>query len=164
MINPKSYSTAGLSIFVEHVTGMDPSKKSPSFLKLIEDDDPIFLEIPIDFASVMWGEQPPYKESVKIIDGNNIWFVKADEFRRQCYGKKFKGGESTLYVGYRFWNVKMDGLSNSCVLTHGCSEMVNDLALDRRSTFVFVMAGYKTFKVSVFNHVPVLKFNSRRLT
>ncbi|KAJ0528976.1 hypothetical protein HanLR1_Chr10g0350741 [Helianthus annuus] len=30
--------------------------------------------------------------------------------------------------------------------------MVNDLALDRRSTFVFAMAGYKTFEVSVFNH------------
>ncbi|KAJ0820767.1 hypothetical protein HanPSC8_Chr16g0711911 [Helianthus annuus] len=55
---------------------MDPSKNNPSFLKLIQDDDPIFLEIPIDFASMMWGEQPPYKESVKIVDGNNIWFVR----------------------------------------------------------------------------------------
>ncbi|MFS7912064.1 putative transcription factor B3-Domain family [Helianthus anomalus] len=195
---------------------LDPSKNSPSFLKLIEDDDPVFLEIPNDFASMMSGEQPPYNESVKIVEGNNIWFVRmkrialgpvlgddftkavrdsgitkndyllfqcfgpssffvsvfkssvhencfiskikpeddvmADEFRRQFYGQNFKGGESTLYVGDRFWNVKMDGLSDSCVFTHGCSEMVNDLALDRRSTFVFATAGYKTFEVSVFNH------------
>ncbi|KAF5756487.1 hypothetical protein HanXRQr2_Chr17g0815261 [Helianthus annuus] len=42
---------------------MDLSNNSLSFLKLIEDDDPIFLEIPNKFASLMWGEQPPYKES-----------------------------------------------------------------------------------------------------
>ncbi|KAJ0831652.1 putative transcription factor B3-Domain family [Helianthus annuus] len=176
---------------------MDPSKNNPSFLKLIEDDNPIFLEIPNDFASMMWGEQSPFKESVKIVNGNNIWFVRlkrtalgtlhgdgftkvvrdsvfkscvhencfiskiipeddvivmADEFWRQFYGKNFKGGESTLYVGDRFWNAKMDGLSDNCVFTHGCFEMVNDLALDRRSTFVFAMDGYKTFEVSVFNH------------
>ncbi|KAF5801600.1 hypothetical protein HanXRQr2_Chr06g0249991 [Helianthus annuus] len=23
---------------------------------------------------MMWGEQPPYKESVKIVDGNKLWF------------------------------------------------------------------------------------------
>ncbi|KAJ0681398.1 hypothetical protein HanPI659440_Chr16g0635461 [Helianthus annuus] len=46
----------------------------------------------------------------------------------------------------------MDGLSDSCVFTHGWSELVNDLVLDRRSTFVFAMAGYKTLEVFVFNH------------
>ncbi|KAJ0792904.1 putative transcription factor B3-Domain family [Helianthus annuus] len=76
----------------------------------------------------------------------------ANEFRRQFYGKNFKGGASTLYVGDRFWNVKMDGLSDSCVFTHGWSELVNDLVLDSRSNFVFSMVGYKTFEVSVFNH------------
>ncbi|MFS7917913.1 putative DNA-binding pseudobarrel domain superfamily [Helianthus anomalus] len=76
----------------------------------------------------------------------------ADEFRRQFYGQNFKGGESTLYVGDRFWNVRMDGLSDSCVFTHGCSKMVNDLALDKWSTFLFTMVGYKTFEVSVFNN------------
>ncbi|KAJ0515519.1 hypothetical protein HanRHA438_Chr10g0478351 [Helianthus annuus] len=65
--------------------------------------------------------------------------VMADEFWRQFYGKIFKGGQSTLYLGDRFWNVKMDGLTDSCVFTHRCSEMVNDLALDRRSIFVFSM-------------------------
>ncbi|MFS8020520.1 putative transcription factor B3-Domain family [Helianthus anomalus] len=76
----------------------------------------------------------------------------ADEFWRQFYGKNFKGGQSTLYLGDRFWNVKMDGLTDSCVFTHGCSKMVNDLALDSRSIFVFSMVGNTIFELSVFNH------------
>ncbi|KAJ0435794.1 hypothetical protein HanIR_Chr17g0897311 [Helianthus annuus] len=55
---------------------MDQSNNNPSFLKLIEEDDPLFLQIPNDYASLMWGEQPPYKESVKIVDGNKLWFVR----------------------------------------------------------------------------------------
>ncbi|KAJ0770316.1 hypothetical protein HanPI659440_Chr07g0255911 [Helianthus annuus] len=51
--------------------------------------------------------------------------VMADEFWRQFYGKNFKGGQSTLYLVDRFYNVKMNGLTDSCVFTHGCSEMVN---------------------------------------
>ncbi|KAJ0914600.1 putative transcription factor B3-Domain family [Helianthus annuus] len=201
---------------------MDPMNNSPSFLKLIQEDDQIFLvwllQIPNDFASMIWGDQPPYKDSVKIVDGNKLWFVRlkktdvghvladgftkvvrdscirknnylmfqsfgqssfflmvfksfvhqycfiskitpdkdvivmADEFWRQFYGKNFKGGQSTLYLGDRFWNVKMDGLTDSCVFTHGCSKMVNDLALDSRSIFVFSMVGNKNFELSIFNH------------
>ncbi|MFS8017902.1 hypothetical protein Hanom_Chr15g01385861 [Helianthus anomalus] len=44
---------------------MDPLHNSPSFLKLIDEDDPIFL-----------GDQPPYKDSVKIVDGAKLWFVR----------------------------------------------------------------------------------------
>ncbi|KAJ0787931.1 putative transcription factor B3-Domain family [Helianthus annuus] len=174
---------------------MDPMNNSPSFLKLIQEDDQIFLQIPNDFASMIWGDQPPYKDSVKIVDGNKLWFVlkktdvghvladgftkvvrdscirknnylmfqsfgqssfflmvfksfvhqycfiskitpdkdvivMADEFWRQFYGKNFKGGQSTLYLGDRFWNVKMDGLTDSCVFTHGCSKMVELVVLD----------------------------------
>ncbi|XP_022010586.1 uncharacterized protein LOC110919843 [Helianthus annuus] len=206
---------------------MDPMNNSPSFLKLIEEDDPIFLQIPNDFASMIWGDQPPYKDSVKIVDGNKLWFVRlkktdvgpvladgftkvvrdscirknnylmfqsfgqssfflmvfksfvhqycfiskitpdedvivmADEFWRQFYGKIFKGGQSTLYLGDRFWNVKMDGLTDSCVFTHRCSEMVNDLALDRRSIFVFSMVGNKIFELSVFNHQTSTQIHPR---
>ncbi|KAL9994371.1 putative transcription factor B3-Domain family [Helianthus debilis subsp. tardiflorus] len=78
--------------------------------------------------------------------------VMADEFWREFYGKMFKGGQSTLYLGDRFWNVNMDGLTDRCVFSHGCSEMINELALDRRSTFVFSLHGNKIFEVSVFNH------------
>ncbi|KAJ0602037.1 putative transcription factor B3-Domain family [Helianthus annuus] len=79
--------------------------------------------------------------------------VMADEFWREFYGKNFKGGQSTLYLGDRFWNVKMDALSDGCVFTHGCSKMIKDLALDRRSTFVFSLHGNKIFELSVFNHL-----------
>ncbi|KAJ0805452.1 putative transcription factor B3-Domain family [Helianthus annuus] len=167
---------------------------------------------------MVWGDHPPYKDSVKILDGDNIWFVRvkktdvgpvladgftklvrdthlrkddylmfqtygptsfflmvfkscvhrnmfiskinpqedvivmADKFWRDFYGKMFKGGQSTLYLGDTFWNVNMDGFTDRCVFTHGCSEMINELALDRRSTFVFSMHGNKVFEVSVFNH------------
>ncbi|KAF5779333.1 putative transcription factor B3-Domain family [Helianthus annuus] len=175
---------------------------------------------------MIWGDQPPYKDSVKIVDGNKLWFVRlkktdvghvlADGFTKvvrdscirknnylmfqsfgqssfflmvfksfvhqYCFiskitpdkdvivssilynqswlmnfggnfmGKNFKGGQSTLYLGDRFWNVKMDGLTDSCVFTHGCSKMVNDLALDSRSIFVFSMVGNKIFELSVFYH------------
>ncbi|KAJ0512627.1 putative transcription factor B3-Domain family [Helianthus annuus] len=128
-----------------------------------ESSSNILQEILNDFASLMLGEQPPYKESVKILDGNNIWVVMADEFRRQFYSKKFKGDPSTLYVGDRFWNVRMDGLSDSCVFTHGWSDLVNDLVLDKRSTFVFTMARYKTFEVSVFNHQTSTEIQFKRV-
>ncbi|KAJ0666434.1 putative transcription factor B3-Domain family [Helianthus annuus] len=179
---------------------------------------------------MIWGDQPPYKDSVKIVDGNNLWFVRvkkktdvgpvladgftkvvrdscvrkddylmfqsygpssfflmvfkscvhkncfiskinphddvivmADEFWRQFYGKNFKGGQSTLYLGDRFWNVNMDGLTDSCVFTHGCSEMINELALDRRSTFVFSLHGNKIFELSVFNHQTGTQIQNNRV-
>ncbi|KAJ0577514.1 putative transcription factor B3-Domain family [Helianthus annuus] len=80
---------------------------------------------------------------------NQSWLMN---FGGNFMGKNFKGGQSTLYLGDRFWNVKMDGLTDSCVFTHGCSKMVNDLALDSRSIFVFSMVGNKIFELSVFNH------------
>ncbi|KAM0044221.1 putative transcription factor B3-Domain family [Helianthus debilis subsp. tardiflorus] len=155
------------------IIGMDPLHNSPSFLKLIDEDFLIFLQIPNDFASMIWGDQPPYKDSsygpssfflmvfkscvhkncfISKINPHEDVIVMADEFWRQFYGKNFKGGQSTLYLGDRFWNVNMDGLTDSCVFTHGCSEMINELALDRRSTFVFSLHGNKIFELSVFNH------------
>ncbi|KAJ0511310.1 putative transcription factor B3-Domain family [Helianthus annuus] len=111
---------------------MDPMNNSPSFLKLIQEDDQIFL-------------------------------VMVDEFWRQFYGKNFKGGQSTLYLGDRFWNVKMDGLTGSCVFTHGCSKIVNDLALDSRSIFVFSMVGNKIFELSVFNHQTSIQIQNNKV-
>ncbi|KAJ0624542.1 putative transcription factor B3-Domain family [Helianthus annuus] len=211
------------------IVGIDPLHNTPSFLKLIDEDFPIFLELPNDFASMVWGDHPPYKDSVKIVDGDNIWFVRvkktdvgpvladgftklvrdtsvrkddylmfqtygptsfflmvfkscvhknmfiskinpqedvivmADEFWREFYGKMFKGGQSTLYLGDRFWNVNMDGLTDRCVFSHGCSEMINELALDRRSTFVFSLHGNKIFEVSVFNHESGTQIQNNRV-
>ncbi|KAM0018679.1 putative transcription factor B3-Domain family [Helianthus debilis subsp. tardiflorus] len=211
------------------IVGIDPLHNTPSFLKLIDEDFPIFLELPNDFASMVWGDHPPYKDSVKIVDGDNIWFVRvkktdvgpvladgftklvrdtsvrkddylmfqtygptsfflmvfkscvhknmfiskinpqedvivmADEFWREFYGKMFKGGQSTLYLGDRFWNVNMDGLTDRCVFSHGCSEMINELALDRRSTFVFSLHGNTIFEVSVFNHETGTQIQNNRV-
>uniref|UniRef100_A0A251V1F9 Uncharacterized protein n=1 Tax=Helianthus annuus TaxID=4232 RepID=A0A251V1F9_HELAN len=39
-----------------------------SFLKLIDDYDPIFLEIPYDFASLLWGRKVPYGQCLELID------------------------------------------------------------------------------------------------
>ncbi|KAJ0820973.1 hypothetical protein HanPSC8_Chr16g0714511 [Helianthus annuus] len=39
-----------------------------SFLKLIDDYDPIFLEIPYDFSSLLWGGKVPYGQCLELID------------------------------------------------------------------------------------------------
>ncbi|KAM0043360.1 putative transcription factor B3-Domain family [Helianthus debilis subsp. tardiflorus] len=99
---------------------MDPSNNSTSFLKLIEDDDPVFLEIPNDFASMMRGEQPPYNESVKIVDGNNIWFVR----------------------------LKRTGLGP--VLGAGFIKVVRDSGITKNDYILFQSFGPSSFFVSVF--------------
>ncbi|KAJ0495834.1 putative transcription factor B3-Domain family [Helianthus annuus] len=76
----------------------------------------------------------------------------ADKFWGQFYGSGYKGGSATLYMGDRFWNVKMEVLSDKCAFTDGWSKLIRDLALDSRTTFIFTMAGYETFELSVFNH------------
>ncbi|KAM0007541.1 hypothetical protein Hdeb2414_s0138g00809801 [Helianthus debilis subsp. tardiflorus] len=63
---------------------MDQINNNSSFLMLIEEDDPIFLQIPNDFASMMWGDRPPYKKSVKIVDGNKLWFVRLKKHFGKC--------------------------------------------------------------------------------
>ncbi|KAL9995637.1 hypothetical protein Hdeb2414_s0786g00946771 [Helianthus debilis subsp. tardiflorus] len=57
----------------------------------------------------------------------------------------------------------MDGLTDSCVFTHGCSEMINDLALERRSTSVFSLHGNKIFEISVFNHQTGTQIQNNRM-
>ncbi|KAM0021258.1 putative transcription factor B3-Domain family [Helianthus debilis subsp. tardiflorus] len=69
------------------------------------------------------------------------------------FRQNFKGGEATLYVGDRYWNVKMKGWSDRSAFTDGFSKLIEDLALDTRSTLLFTSVGYKTFEVSIFNHL-----------
>ncbi|KAJ0585212.1 putative transcription factor B3-Domain family [Helianthus annuus] len=80
------------------------------------------------------------------------FILMADKFWGQFYGSSYKGGLATLYVGDRFWNVKMEALSDKCAFTDGWSNLIRDLALDSRTTFIFTMAGYDTFKLSIFNY------------
>ncbi|KAJ0441129.1 hypothetical protein HanIR_Chr16g0794251 [Helianthus annuus] len=46
---------------------MDHENNAHSLLKLIGDYDPIFLEIPYDFATLLWGEQLPYVNVLKLL-------------------------------------------------------------------------------------------------
>ncbi|KAJ0789761.1 hypothetical protein HanPI659440_Chr05g0207281 [Helianthus annuus] len=46
---------------------MDHENNAPSLLKLIGDYDPIFLEIPYDFATLLWGEQLSYVNVLKLL-------------------------------------------------------------------------------------------------
>ncbi|XP_035834384.1 uncharacterized protein LOC118482849 [Helianthus annuus] len=46
----------------------------------------------------------------------------------------------------------MEALSDKCAFTDGWSKLIRDLELDSRTTFIFTMAGYETFELSVFNH------------
>ncbi|KAF5801678.1 hypothetical protein HanXRQr2_Chr06g0250881 [Helianthus annuus] len=44
------------------------------------------------------------------------------------------------------------GMVRQNAFTDGLSKLIEDLALDTRSTLLFTSLGYKTFEVSVFNH------------
>ncbi|KAJ0707686.1 putative transcription factor B3-Domain family [Helianthus annuus] len=181
---------------------MDPKRSSCSFLKLVD-------EIPNDFATLLWGEQFPYGDRIKIFAADNLWIVQIEKYGlgpvlgdgfskvvtdsglqkndyllfnslgpctwyldvfKSCvlhnsfitsikvdddfifYGSSYKGGSTTLYLGDRFWNVKMEALFDKCAFTDGWSNLIRDLELDSRTTFIFTMAGYETFELSVFNH------------
>ncbi|MFS7967687.1 hypothetical protein Hanom_Chr09g00788681 [Helianthus anomalus] len=43
---------------------MDPKSNSCSFLKLVDVHNPTKVEIPYDFATLLWGEQLPYGDSM----------------------------------------------------------------------------------------------------
>ncbi|KAJ0455930.1 putative transcription factor B3-Domain family [Helianthus annuus] len=198
---------------------MDPKNNAPSFLKLIDDYDPIFLKIPYDFASLLLGGKAPYGQCFELIDDDLSWVVRlkrnvsgpvlgdgftkfvkdsglkkndyllvnaigtstfyvsvskscvfensfiskvapddtfiflADKFWKDFYGERFKGGEATLYVGNRYWNVKMEGWPDISAFTDGFSKLIDDISLDTRYTMLFTSVGYKTFEVSIFNHL-----------
>ncbi|MFS7922589.1 hypothetical protein Hanom_Chr03g00250861 [Helianthus anomalus] len=97
---------------------MDSNNNTPSFLKLIEDDDPIFWAI---------GPSTLYLSVFKtcVFDNSFIAKIIADDGFIN-----FKGGSVTLYVGDRFWNVKMEGWSDKSAFTNGWSKLIEDLALD----------------------------------
>ncbi|KAJ0482589.1 putative transcription factor B3-Domain family [Helianthus annuus] len=124
---------------------MDQSNNCPSFLKLIEEDDPLFL--------VYMDPKSSSCSFLKLVDVHHPTKVlMANKFWGQFYGSSYKGGSATLYVGDRFWHVKMEAFSDKCAFTDGWSKLIRDLALDSRTTFIFTMAGYETFELSVFNH------------
>ncbi|XP_035832991.1 ATP-dependent DNA helicase pif1-like [Helianthus annuus] len=107
-------------------------------------------------AEILSGDMDQKRSScsfLKLVDAHHPTKVlMADKFWGQFYGSSYKGGSTTLYLGERFWNVKMEALSDKCAFTDGWSKLIRDLELDSRTTFIFTMAGYETFELSVFNH------------
>ncbi|KAJ0456603.1 hypothetical protein HanIR_Chr15g0764351 [Helianthus annuus] len=68
-IIPIFYTTINRRSF----TDMDPKSSSCSFLKLVDVHHPTKVEIPYDFATLLWGEQFPYGDGfVKVITDSGL--------------------------------------------------------------------------------------------
>ncbi|KAJ0918717.1 putative transcription factor B3-Domain family [Helianthus annuus] len=196
---------------------MDPTKIPPSFLTFIG-EEPVFLTIPSDFATNLWGDKVPYGKTVKIRDGNSLrcvrirkrngepiftdgWFMLVrendlkskdgvlitatgpytfnvscfkefvcqnsyftaqindvpymtlmpDKFWNNFYGKNYKGEMARVYVGQRFWNVKLEASSHCCCFKDGWLKLVEEVPLENEPYLVFTMIDLKTFELSVFD-------------
>ncbi|MFS7992504.1 putative transcription factor B3-Domain family [Helianthus anomalus] len=51
---------------------MDSTKRAHSFITFIDKEEPVFLVIPNDFATILWGDKIPYYKTVEIRDGDNL--------------------------------------------------------------------------------------------
>ncbi|MFS7920449.1 hypothetical protein Hanom_Chr03g00225021 [Helianthus anomalus] len=60
-------------------TDMDPKRSSCSFFKLVDVHHPT-KEIPYDFATLLWGEQFPYGDRIKIFAADNLWIVEIEKY------------------------------------------------------------------------------------
>ncbi|KAJ0844980.1 hypothetical protein HanRHA438_Chr15g0708441 [Helianthus annuus] len=149
---------------------MDPKNNAPSFLKLIDDYDPIFLvcdgftkfvkdsglkkndyllvnAIGTSTFYVSVSKSCVFENSfISKVAPDDTFIFLADKFWKDFYGERFKGGEATLYVGNRYWNVKMEGWPDISAFTDGFSKLIDDISLDTRYTMLFTSVGYKTFE------------------
>ncbi|KAF5797651.1 putative transcription factor B3-Domain family [Helianthus annuus] len=162
---------------VRFCADMDPTKMAPLFLTIIADEEHVFLTIPIDFATGLWGDKVPYCKTVQIRDGDTLRMVRIrkrngepvftdgwimlvrdhglkykDAVLIKAVGpQNFKGGMATVYFGDRFWNVKMDGWSDCSCLTAAWRRVVEEVPLNDEYFLVFTSIYSKTFDVSVFD-------------
>ncbi|KAJ0633674.1 hypothetical protein HanOQP8_Chr17g0674571 [Helianthus annuus] len=97
-----------------------------------------------------------------IEDYDPVFLLLADKFWRDFYDKNFKGGEATLYVGDRYWNVKMEGWSDESAFTDGLFKPIEDLVLDSLLCCLQVL-DIKLLRCLFLIMKQVLKFISRRL-
>ncbi|KAJ0561264.1 putative transcription factor B3-Domain family [Helianthus annuus] len=72
---------------------MDPTKMALSFLTIIANEEPVFLTMPTDFATVLWGDKVPYCKTVQIHDGDTLRMVRT---RKRNGEPVFTGGWITL--------------------------------------------------------------------
>ena len=69
---------------------------------------------------MIWGDQPPYKDSVKIVDGNKLWFVRLKK----------------TDVGH--------------VLADGFTKVVRDSCIRKNNYLMFQSFGQSSFFLMVF--------------
>ncbi|MFS7904811.1 putative DNA-binding pseudobarrel domain superfamily [Helianthus anomalus] len=170
---------------------MDPKTSSCSFLKLVDLHHPTKLEIPNDFAKLLWGKQFPYGDRIKIFAADNLWIVEIERYglgpvlgdgfdkvvkdsglQKNGYLLFNSLGPSTWYLDvfkscvldnsfitsirvdddFVVLEWKMEMLSDKCAFTDEWSNLITDLELESRTTFIFTMAGYEAFELSIFNH------------
>ncbi|KAJ0496061.1 putative transcription factor B3-Domain family [Helianthus annuus] len=75
-----------------------------------------------------------------------------DKFWNNFYGKKYKGEMARVYVGQRFWDVKLEASSECCCFKDGWLKLVEEVPLKNEPYLVFTMIDLKTFELSVFDH------------
>ncbi|MFS7898848.1 putative transcription factor B3-Domain family [Helianthus anomalus] len=63
---------------------MHPSNQTPSFLKFLNEDDFIFLTIPLDFENLLWGKEVPNGQTVELHNGDKTWLVRVRKRDDHC--------------------------------------------------------------------------------
>ncbi|XP_035832819.1 uncharacterized protein LOC118481715 [Helianthus annuus] len=63
---------------------MNLSNQTPSFLQFLNEDDFIFLNIPLDFQTLLWGKEVPYGQIVELLDGDKSWLVRVRKRDDHC--------------------------------------------------------------------------------
>ncbi|KAM0039604.1 putative transcription factor B3-Domain family [Helianthus debilis subsp. tardiflorus] len=56
-----------------------------------------------------------------------------------------------IYIGERFWNVKLEACSHCCCFKDGWRKLVEEVPLKNEPYLVFTMLDLKTFELSVFD-------------
>ncbi|KAJ0591744.1 putative transcription factor B3-Domain family [Helianthus annuus] len=75
-----------------------------------------------------------------------------DKFWNNFYGKKYKGEMARVYVGQRFWDVKLEASSECCCFKDRWLKLVEEVPLKNEPYLVFIMIDLKTFELFVFAH------------
>ncbi|MFS7972299.1 putative transcription factor B3-Domain family [Helianthus anomalus] len=105
------------------------------------------------------------KNALKLKDGvlitaigpytfNVSWFkeyLMPNTFWNNFYGKNYKGEMAKVYIGERFWNVKLEACSHCCCFKDGWRKQVEEVPLENEPYLVFTMLDLKTFELSVFD-------------
>ncbi|KAF5763335.1 putative transcription factor B3-Domain family [Helianthus annuus] len=95
------------------------------------------------------------KNALKLKDGVLIhiqcFMLMPHTFWKNFYGKNYKGEMARVYIGERFWNVKLEACSHCCCFKDGWRKLVEEVPLENEPYLVFTMLDLKTFELSIFD-------------